>query len=145
MELYTLFSFYLKDIYHGFIFYMCWELSIHILSTIHYLQYPENGYLVVKFERSRSLFASALGSWWRIRCSHTGSLCSFHATSSIGGSTDNVAGAHHWFLALLEAYWMLPNSKIDEAWKGTGNQCVSSGYVTNSQEHLRKDFCYAWI
>ena len=38
---------------------------------------------------------------------HTGSLCSFHAKSSIGGSIDNVAGAHHWFLALLEAYWML--------------------------------------
>ena len=38
---------------------------------------------------------------------NTGSPWSFHATSSIGGSIDNVAGAHHWFLVLLEAYCML--------------------------------------
>ena len=37
----------------------------------------------------------------------TGSLCSFHATLSFGGSTDNGAGAHPWFLALLGAYLML--------------------------------------
>ena len=33
------------------------------------------------------------------------------------------------------------NSKIDEVWKRTGNQCVSNGDI-NSQEHLRKDFSY---
>ena len=43
-------------------------------------------------------------------------------------------------------YWILdttPNSKIDVAWKSTGNQCVSNEDVINSQENLRKDFCYA--
>ena len=84
--------------------------------------------------RSRRLFASALGRWWRLCCSHIGSLYSFHATSSIGRAP--ITSRVHITGSLC--YWRLVGCYIKGV-KSTGNQCVSNGDVINSQEHLRKD------
>ena len=99
-------------------FYLLYVLGIVNSNIINYISFniirliKSNGYLVAKFKCSRRLFASALGSWWRLRCSDTGSLFSFHATSSISGETEG----------LLDT----PNSKIEEASKSTWNymECV---------------------
>ena len=47
-------------------------ISFNIIRVI-----KSNRYLVAKFKHSRSLFASALGSWWRLHVAHTLVPCAF--------------------------------------------------------------------
>ena len=56
----------------------------------------------------------------------------------------SLAGRFKMYFLLLDkikgfiTFW----TRHVKACKSTGNQCVSNEDVSNSQEHLRKDFCY---
>ena len=95
---------------------------MNIIRILHCKYYTDYGYQIPKkFE---------------IHVLH-GSCYLVQTTSIIDGSINNVAGAHHWFLELLDA---TPNSKIDVACQKA--ECVSKEDVTNSQE--QKHCCYAF-